>query len=160
MRNLDLTPLFHSTVGFDRLNRMLNAVSRVDDRAPSYPPYDIEKIGDDAYRISMAVAGFAEGDIELTQHDNTLSIKGATPKPEADKADAKLLHRGIARRGFERTFELADYIRVTGATLENGLLHVELVREVPEEMKPRRIEIQRGDVLEHKGDVLEHKKAA
>jgi len=151
VRNLDLTPLFHSTVGFDRLNRMLNTANRVEDRAPSYPPYDIEKIGDDAYRISMAVAGFAEADIELTQHENALSIKGKAPAASAENAEAsKLLHQGIARRGFERTFELADYIRVAGAKLENGLLFVELVREVPEEMKPRRIEIQSGPVLEHK----------
>jgi len=151
MRNLDLTPLFHSTVGFDRLNRMLNTVNRVEDRTPNYPPYDIEKVGDDAYRISMAVAGFAENDIELTQHENALSIKGHAPKPEQAKtAETKLLHQGIARRGFERTFELADYIRVSGATMENGLLYVDLVREVPEEMKPRRIEIQSGSVLEHK----------
>ncbi len=151
MRNLDLTPLFHSTVGFDRLNRMLNTVNRVEDRTPNYPPYDIEKIGGDAYRISMAVAGFAESDIELTQHENALSIKGLAPKTEPAKPEqTKLLHQGIARRGFERTFELADYIRVTGATMENGLLYVDLVREVPEEMKPRRIEIQSGTVLEHK----------
>jgi len=150
MRNLDLTPLFHSTVGFDRLNRMLHTMNRVEDRTPNYPPYDIEKTGDDAYRISMAVAGFAEADIELTQHENALTIKSAAVTPEKTETPTKLLHQGIARRSFERTFELADYIKVTNATLENGLLHVELVREVPEEMKPRRIQIQNGDVLEHK----------
>jgi len=151
MRNLDLTPLFHSTVGFDRLNRMLASNARLDERAPAYPPYDIEKVGENDYRISMAVAGFSEADIELTQHENTLSIKGKAAKAdEAEGARAKFLHQGIARRGFERTFDLADYIRVAGASLENGLLLVDLVREVPEEMKPRRIEIQSGSVLEHK----------
>lgn len=151
MRNLDLSPLFHTTVGFDRLNRMFDSYNRVEDRAPSYPPYDIEKIGEDAYRISMAVAGFGEANIELTQHENALSIKGKAPKTQEPKeAGTKVLHQGIARRGFERTFELADYIRVAEAKLENGLLYVDLVREVPEEMKPRRIEIQSGDVLEHK----------
>jgi molecular chaperone IbpA len=153
MRNLDLTPLFHSTVGFDRLNRMLASNARLEERAPGYPPYDIEKIGENDYRISMAVAGFSEADIELTQHENKLSIKGKAPRaPESDEAAAKskILHQGIARRGFEHTFDLADYIRVAGANLENGLLLVELVREVPEEMKPRRIEIQSGSVLEHK----------
>jgi len=153
MRNLDLTPLFHSTVGFDRLNRMLASNARLDERAPAYPPYDIEKVGENDYRISMAVAGFSEADIELTQHENTLSIKGKAPKAdqaEAAAAKSKILHQGIARRGFERTFDLADYIRVAGANLENGLLLVDLVREVPEEMKPRRIEIRNGSVLEHK----------
>mgnify|MGYP003808330997 CR=1 FL=1 len=151
MRNLDLTPLFHTTVGFDRLSRMLASNARPEDRAPSYPPYDIEKIGDNDYRISMAVAGFTQADIELTQHENTLTIKGKAPKAREDgDSKAKLLHQGIARRGFERSFDLADYIRVGGATLENGLLLVDLVREVPEEMKPRRIEIQSGPVLEHK----------
>ncbi len=148
MRTFDLSPLFHTSVGFDRLNRMLDSVGRVDERAPSYPPYDIEKVSDDAYRITMAVAGFSEGDIELSQHENALSITAKAPKAEAE--GAKMLHQGIARRGFQRRFDLADYIRVDGARLENGLLFVDLVREVPEELKPRRIEIQSGNVLEHK----------
>ncbi len=150
MRTFDLSPLFHTTVGFDRLNRMLDSVGRVDERAPSYPPYDIEKVSDDAYRITMAVAGFSEGDIELSQHENALTITAKAPKAETEAETAKMLHQGIARRGFQRRFDLADYIRVAGARLENGLLYVDLVREVPEELKPRRIEIQSGNVLEHK----------
>ena len=148
MRNFDLSPLFHTTVGFDRLNRMLDTATRVDDRTQNYPPYNIEKVSDDAYRIIMAVAGFGENDIELTQHENALTITGKSP--EAEKDEAKVLHQGIARRGFQRRFELADYIRVSGANMENGMLYVDLVRETPEEMKPRRIEIQSGSVLEHK----------
>jgi len=148
MRNFDLSPLFHTTVGFDRLNRMLDTANRVDDRTQNYPPYNIEKVSEDAYRVIMAVAGFGENDIELTQHENALTITGKSP--EAEKDTAKVLHQGIARRGFQRRFELADYIRVNGATMENGMLYVDLVRETPEEMKPRRIEIQSGSVLEHK----------
>lgn len=150
MRTFDLSPLFHTTVGFDRLNRMLDSVGRVDERAPSYPPYDIEKVSDDAYRITMAVAGFSEGDIKLSQHENALTITAKAPKAETEAETAKMLHQGIARRGFQCRFDLADYIRVAGARLENGLLYVDLVREVPEELKPRRIEIQSGNVLEHK----------
>ena len=148
MRSFDLSPLFHTTVGFDRLNRMLEGANGTDQRAPNYPPYNIEKVSDDAYRIIMAVAGFGEGDIELTQHENALTITGKSP--EAEKDAAKVLHQGIARRNFQRRFELADYIKVTGANMENGMLYVDLEREVPEEMKPRRIEIQSGNVLEHK----------
>lgn len=148
MRSFDLSPLFHTTVGFDRLNRMLDGATRFDERAPGYPPYDIEKSGDENYRITMAVAGFGEGDIEISQHENALTITGKAPKDETE--GVKTLHQGIARRGFQRRFDLADYIRVEAAKLENGLLQVELAREVPEEMKPRRIEIQSGDVLEHK----------
>ena len=148
MRNFDLSPLFHTTVGFDRLNRMLDTANRVDERTQNYPPYNIEKVSDDAYRIVMAVAGFGEDDIELTQHENALTITGKSQ--EADKSDAKVLHQGIARRGFQRRFDLAEYIRVTGAHMENGMLAVDLTREVPEKMKPRRIEIQSGNVLEHK----------
>ena len=152
MRNFDLSPLFHTTVGFDRLNRMLEGANRVDERVPNYPPYNIEKVSDDAYRIIMAVAGFGEGDIELTQHENALTVTGKAQEnhKEGDKDAAKMLHQGIARRGFQRRFDLADYIRVTGANMENGMLYVDLEREVPEEMKPRRIEIQGGSVLEHK----------
>ena len=148
MRSFDLSPLFHTSVGFDRLNRMLDTANRGEDRTQNYPPYDIEKLDENAYRIVMAVAGFGEDDIDLTQHENALTITGKAQ--EAEKDAAKILHRGIARRGFERRFELADYIRVAGATMENGVLHVDLVREVPEEMKPRRIEIQSSNVLEHK----------
>ena len=148
MRNFDLTPLFHTSVGFDRLHRMLDNANRVDERTPNYPPYNIEKITDNSYRVVVAVAGFGEGDIEISQHENALTITG---KAQAEDASTgKVLHQGIARRGFERRFELADYIRVEGASLVNGMLSVDLVREIPEEMKPRRIEIQNGPALEHK----------
>ena len=147
MRSFDLSPLFHTSVGFDRLNRMLDTANRVDDRATNYPPYNIEKLDDNAYRIVMAVAGFGEDDIELTQHENALTITGKSQ--EATAETAKMLHQGIARRGFQRRFELADYIRVTGANMENGMLSVELEREMPEEMKPRRIEVKSGNVLDH-----------
>ena len=138
MRTYDLTPLLRSTVGFDRFNRIFESANRLNDNTPSYPPYNIEKTAEDSYRISMAVAGFAEADLEITQHQSTLVIKGTA---EDKKAEVTYLHRGIARRAFERKFELADYVNVTGAKIENGLLHVELARELPDEAKPRTIEI-------------------
>ncbi len=152
MRTFDLTPLFRSTVGFDHLARMLDAASRLDEQAVSYPPYNIEKLGEDNYRISMAVAGFSESDLEITTHDHTLAITGRARK---DEETVQFLHRGIAGRSFERRFELADHIRVAGASLVNGLLHVDLVREVPETMKPRSIAINtpggpQGKVIENK----------
>jgi molecular chaperone IbpA len=138
MRTYDLSPLFRSTVGFDRLSRLMDAATRVDDSSLSYPPYNIERTGDDTYRISMAVAGFGEGDLTITTQDNQLVITGKLAQ-EGDKQS--YLYRGIAGRAFERRFTLADHIRVSGAALANGLLHVELVREVPEAMKPRQIKI-------------------
>lgn len=139
MRTFDLSPLFRSTVGFDHLSRMLDAAQRLDETAVSYPPYNIEKLSDDDYRITMAVAGFSESDLDLTVHDHTLVISG---KANRDESQVQYLHRGIAGRSFERRFELADFIRVDGAALVNGLLHVELKREVPEQMKPRTIKIE------------------
>ncbi len=138
MRAFDLSPLFRSTVGFDHLSRMLDAAQRLDDTAFSYPPYNIEKLSDDDYRITMAVAGFAEADLDITVHDHTLVISG---KAHREDENAQYLHRGIAGRSFERRFQLADFIRVEGANLVNGLLHVALKREVPEQMKPRTIKI-------------------
>ena len=138
MRSFDLSPLFRSTVGFDRLSRLMDAAARLDDNAVSYPPYNIERTGDETYRISMAVAGFGEDDITITTQDNQLIIAGKVAKDEDDKS---YLYRGIAGRAFERRFTLADHIRVSGASLVNGLLHVELVREVPEAMKPRQVKI-------------------
>ena len=135
MRTYDFSPLFRSSVGFDRLAQLMDSAR---DEAPSYPPYNIERTGEDQYRITMAVAGFAENDIEITAQDNALSVTGKQPKDDAPKS---LLYRGIAGRPFQRRFELAEYIRVTGASLENGLLHIELVREVPEAVKPRNIKI-------------------
>ena len=160
MRNFDLSPLFRSTVGFDHLGRMLDAATRIDEAALSYPPYNIEKLGEDNYRITMAVAGFAEADIEIVAQDHILVITG---KAHKDEPTAQYLHRGIAGRSFERRFELADYIRVNGATLVNGLLHVDLVREVPEAMKPRTIKIEskpQPRVIEGKGTDEDGKKAA
>lgn len=137
MNQFDFSPLFRSTIGFDRLSRLIDEGLRGVE-TPAYPPYNIEKTGNDSYRIVMAVAGFAESELELTQQENTLIIAGR--KAESDE-NANFLHRGIAARAFERRFQLADFIRVTGAKLENGLLYVDLVREVPEAMKPRRIPV-------------------
>jgi len=135
MRTFDFSPLFRSSVGFDRLAQLMDSAR---DDVPTYPPYNIERTGEDQYRITMAVAGFGENDIEITAQENALTVIGKQPKDEAPKS---LLYRGIAGRPFQRRFELAEYIRVTGASLENGLLHIELVREVPEAVKPRTIKI-------------------
>ena len=136
MRNYDLSPLFRSTVGFDRLARLVDTATRADE--PAYPPYNIEKLSEEAYRVTMAVAGFAQDEIDITVHENTLTVTGQA-KPEA--AAKQYLHRGIARRAFERRFQLADHIKVNGAQLVNGLLDIELVRQVPEALKPRKIDI-------------------
>ncbi len=148
MRNYDLTPLLRATVGFDRMFNMLDTATRLDQGAPSYPPYNIEKIGEDSYHIVMAVAGFAEADLEVTAKENSLVIIGRKDKAPGTQtgtqssATERYLHRGIATRAFERRFDLADHIRVTGARIENGLLHIELLRELPEAMKPRNIAIE------------------
>jgi molecular chaperone IbpA len=139
MRTFDLAPLYRSTVGFDRLFDMLDGF----DATPGYPPYNIERIGENAYRISVAVAGFAEKDLSVVAKENTLTIKGEKQDKEETK-DGEVLYRGIASRAFERVFQLADYVQVRGAALENGLLHVELVREIPEAKKPRQIPIGNG----------------
>ncbi|MFN8720991.1 MAG: Hsp20 family protein [Rhodospirillales bacterium] len=138
MRTFDLSPLFRSTVGFDRMTRLMESALNADDAAVSYPPYNIEKTGDDDYRIIMAVAGFAPEDIDVTQKEQVLLVAGRQSK---DGDQRQYLHRGIAGRAFERRFQLADHIKVTGASLVNGLLHVELKREVPEAAKPRSIRI-------------------
>jgi molecular chaperone IbpA len=138
MRTFDLSPLLRSSIGFDRMNRLLESATRLDESAFSYPPYNIEKLGENDYRLTMAVAGFGEDDIEITAKENTLVIKG---KAQADAEGVQYLHRGIGRRAFERRFDLADHLEVKGANLVNGLLNVELVREIPEAMKPRTIAI-------------------
>ena len=138
MRTFDLTPLFRSTIGFDHLAEMLDATARLDEQTFSYPPYNIEKLGEDAYRISMAVAGFGPENLEIVAKDRTLTVSG---KANQEQATVQYLHRGVAGRAFERKFELADHVQVKGASLVNGLLHIELVREVPEAMKPRTIAI-------------------
>ena len=143
MKMFDTTPLFRSSVGFDRMMDMFESVNRLDQSAPTYPPYNIEKTGESEYRISLAVAGFAEADLEIEAREDTLTVTGRQGKE--DEKERQFLHRGIAGRAFERTFRLADHVQVTGAKLENGLLHVELVRNVPEAMKPRRVLI--GDAV-------------
>ena len=141
MDGFDFSPLFRSTIGFDRLMRLADAATRVDSGNSAYPPYDIEITGENAYRLTMAVAGFAPDELEITLKENALLISG---KAKRDEEKTQYLHHGIARRAFDRRFQLADHIKVAGASLDNGLLHVELVREVPEEMKPRKIEIASG----------------
>jgi molecular chaperone IbpA len=141
MNAFDFSPLFRSTIGFDRLMRLADAATRVDTTALSYPPYNIEKLGEDTYRLTMAVAGFGKDELEIVVQENALVVTG---KARNGEEQGKYLHRGIARRAFERRFHLADHIKVTGATLDNGLLHVELAREVPEQLKPRTIDIALG----------------
>ena len=141
MRSFDLSPLFRSTVGFDRFASLFDAATRLDEQTTTYPPYNIEKTGDSTYRVTMAVAGFSASDITLTAQANSLVVTG---KGNRDETAAQYLHRGIAGRAFERRFELADHIKVTGASLENGLLHIDLVREVPEARRPRSIKIEAG----------------
>ncbi len=143
MRTFDLAPLYRSTVGFDRLFSMLDQVSGFDNSGSTYPPYNIERTGENAYRITLAVAGFSDKDITLEAKQNTLTIKGEK-QAKADEKKGEVLYQGIAARAFERVFQLAEHVQVTGAALENGLLHVDLVREVPEAMKPRQIPIGNG----------------
>ncbi len=143
MRNFDLSPLYRSTVGFDRFGSMLDQLMSGDAPAPSYPPYNIEKTGEDAYRISIAVAGFGDDDLNIEVKDQGLTVT-AKKREVADDKQPRYLHRGIAERGFERRFQLADHMKVTGAALENGLLHIDLVREVPEALKPRTVAITNG----------------
>jgi len=136
---IDFSPLYHSAIGFDRMASLLDSVAR--DAKPSYPPYNIEQLDENDYRITMAVAGFTEGDLEITSEQNTLVISGH----QADDEDGRnFLYRGIATRNFERKFQLAEHVKVAAARLENGLLHVDLVREIPEAMKPRKIAIDSG----------------
>ena len=137
MRGFDLSPFARSSIGFDRLFDLLETATRADESEFSYPPYNIEKLGEDAYRITMAVAGFDRDELSIVAHQNTLTVAG---KKKADES-RQYLHRGLATRAFQRQFNLADHVKVSGASLENGLLSVDLVREVPEAMKPRKIEI-------------------
>ena len=138
MRQYDLAPLYRNTVGFDRLFSMLDQLGGVE-AAPSYPPYNIERTGENAYRISVAVAGFTEADLSIEVKENALTLRGDRKAEGEKKAD--VLYQGIAARSFERRFQLADHMQVTGASLANGLLHVDLIREIPEAKKPRQIPI-------------------
>src|SRR5271169_3134970 len=139
MRSFDLTPFYRSTVGFDRLFSLLDQATA--DGSPGYPPYNIERTGDNTYRISVAVSGFAQDELSIVAKENTLTIKGEKTANENGKDKAEVLYRGIAARAFERVFQLADFVQVKNASLENGLLHVDLVREIPEAKKPRNIPI-------------------
>jgi molecular chaperone IbpA len=141
MTAFDFSPLFRSTIGFDRLMRLADAATRVESAAGGYPPYNIEKTGEETYRLTMAVAGFAQDELDIVVQENALVVTG---KSKSETNGGRYLHQGIARRAFERRFQLADHIKVTGASLDNGLLHVELAREVPEASKPRTIAIAAG----------------
>ena len=138
MRAFDISPLLRSSIGFENLNRLVEFASRVEGGESAYPPYNIEKLGEDAYRLQMAVAGFSQAELDITVQENTLIVIG---QAENNGEERTFLHRGIAKRAFERRFQLADTIKVTGASYENGLLNIELVREIPEQKKPRKVAI-------------------
>ena len=146
MRTFDLAPLYRSTVGFDRLFSLLD--QGIEGGAPGYPPYNIERTGENQYRVTIAVAGFAEGELSVVAKENTLTIRGEKTAKEEKRGE--MIYRGIAARAFERVFQLADFVLVKNAKLENGLLHVDLVREIPEAKKPRVIPIGNGKVVEQK----------
>ena len=141
MRKLDFTPLYRSTVGFDHLSSLLETVSRSDNSTQTYPPYNIELLEQDKYRITMAVAGFTNEGLDIQTEQRALTVKG---RSDNDGLEHNYLHRGIAARNFERRFQLADHIEVTGARLDHGLLHIDLIREIPEAMKPKQIPIGDG----------------
>ena len=157
MRTFDLAPLYRSTVGFDRLFNLFDQAAGHDGATPGYPPYNIERTGENEYRITVAVAGFSEADLAIEAKENTLTIRGEK-QTKTDEHRGETLYQGIAARAFERAFQLADFVQVKGAALENGLLHVDLVREVPEAKKPRQIKIGNGKA-EGNGQVLEAKAA-
>jgi molecular chaperone IbpA len=139
MQTYDFSPFYRSTVGFDRLFNRLDGL--VGQEAKTYPPYNIEKLGEDAYRVSIAVAGFAESDLVIESKENSLTVKGAKAPVADTEKNREFLHRGIAERAFELRFQLAEYVEVSGAALENGLLHIELKRQLPESKKARTIAI-------------------
>ena len=147
MRRFDLAPLYRATVGFDQIADMMDRIITDTASAPSYPPYNIEKTADDAWRISIAVAGFTEDELSVEVRENALIVSA---RKGAEDDERTYLHRGIANRAFERRFALADHVRVSGASHVNGMLNIDLVREVPEALKPRRIEIASGDTVEAK----------
>ncbi len=153
MRTLDFAPLYRATVGFDQIADLMDRVLTDTSSSPSYPPYNIEKTDEDAWRITIAVAGFGDEDLNVEVKENALIVTAR----KASEDEATYLHRGIATRAFERRFALADHVRVTGASHVNGLLNIDLVREVPEALKPRRIEIASGDTVEAKA--VEHQDA-
>lgn len=138
MRTFDISPLLRASVGFENLNRLVDLAARGDTSDNGYPPYNIEKTGEGSYRVAMAVAGFAQHELELTVQENSLIVTGTAAE---DKSERQYLHRGIAKRAFERRFQLADTIKVTNASYADGLLNIDLVREIPEHKKPRKVEI-------------------
>ena len=149
MTTFDFSPLFRTSVGYDRLASLLNSATRLEQGA-GFPPYNIQRAGEDHYRITMAVAGFSESELSITTENNRLVVTGEKPEEKEDEDNA-FLYRGIATRSFERRFNLAEHVKVTGARLDNGLLHIELEREIPEAMKPRSISIKpAGATLEHR----------
>jgi molecular chaperone IbpA len=145
MRSFDFAPLYRASIGFDQIADLLDRVSTHQGGQSSYPPYNIEKTEEDGYRISIAAAGFSEADLEIEVKENTLNVSAQKPKAEDKRT---YLHRGIATRAFERQFHLADHVRAVGASYENGMLHIDLIREVPEALKPRRIQIQSKSPLQ------------
>jgi len=159
MRNFDFTPLYRSTVGFDHFADLIDRAFSGEMGQNSYPPYNIEKTAEDAYRISIAVAGFTEDDLTVEVRDNQLLIS-AHKADDGEEEKKTYLHRGIAQRSFEKRFQLADHVIVTGATIENGMLYVDLVREIPESLKPRRIEIKSTKTIEGKSEKKAVSKAA
>ena len=150
--NLDLTPLFRTSVGFDRMAQMMNQAHRIDRSNASYPPYNIENLEENKYQITLALAGFSQDDLDIVSENNTLIIRGKTN----NDVERKYLHRGIATRSFERKFQLADHVKVNTAEMQNGLLHVQLMKEIPEAMKPRKISINNNDkkVIEDKPKIV------
>jgi molecular chaperone IbpA len=158
MRTYDLTPFYRSTVGFDRLFSLLDRATA--DGSPGYPPYNIERTGENSYRISVAVSGFSQGELSIVAKENTLTIKGEKTANENGTGNSEVIYRGIAARAFERAFQLADFVVVKNASLENGLLHVDLVREIPEAKKPRNIAISTGAPAAQVADGSAEKAAA
>ena len=148
MRHFDLSPLYRSTVGFDRLFSLLDQVNGTEAAATTYPPYNIERTGETSYRITLAVAGFAETDLSLEVKENTLQVRGSKDAKPDEQPRNEVLYQGIAARAFERRFQLADHVKVTAASLQNGLLHIDLVREIPEAQKPRQIPIGGAKVVD------------
>ncbi len=159
MRTYDLSPLLRSSIGFDRFDWLFDAASRLDDGGQGYPPYNIEKLDGDKYSVTLAVAGFTQDELNIVQHDTTLVVSGKAAEQAKSGEENRFLHRGIARRAFERRFQLADYVKVTGAALDNGLLTVELERVIPEAMKPRKIEIAKAAPKSVQPQVIDAKAA-
>jgi molecular chaperone IbpA len=148
MRTVDLSPLYRSFIGFDQLASLMDAAAR-SDKQPSFPPYNIEALDKDKYRITMAIAGFSENELSIESENNTLKVAG-TKASKDENTERKFIHQGIAERNFERKFQLGAHVKVLGADLKNGLLSIELEREIPEALKPRKIEIGTGNLIEGK----------